>query len=174
MMPKCFQKIRKGVPESHLVDRNAQIEKLRFDCAGASGSRVRRAGKHVKSNERWHANEHSAHTWFFCKFCHERLSKRTPILATFYNDFECHFQAPKKQKKTWSRKLAEGTLHTYQIRGELGGIWEASGGMREWKRKDSLPTPSPSEWKCMFWPDFVFVGMLMAFSSFWHRWLLCS
>jgi len=40
----------KGVPKLHIVDGNAQIEKLRFDCAGASGSSVRHAGKHVKSN----------------------------------------------------------------------------------------------------------------------------
>ena len=51
MMPKCLQKITKGVPKLHIVDGNAQIEKLRFDCAGASGSRVRHARKHVKANK---------------------------------------------------------------------------------------------------------------------------
>jgi hypothetical protein len=44
-------KKKKGAPESHLVDGNAQIEKLRSGRASASGSRVRRAGKHVKSNK---------------------------------------------------------------------------------------------------------------------------
>ena len=40
MLPKCLQHVRKGVPKLHIVDDNAQIEKLRFDCAGARGSRV--------------------------------------------------------------------------------------------------------------------------------------
>jgi len=67
MMSRCLQNVRKGVPQLHILDGNAQIEKLRFDCAGASGSRVRHAGKHVKSNKKQQENEHSAHTLLFVK-----------------------------------------------------------------------------------------------------------
>ena len=33
--------VRKRVPKLHLFSNNSQIEKLHFDCAGASGSRVK-------------------------------------------------------------------------------------------------------------------------------------
>ena len=35
------QNVRKRMPKLHLFSSNSQIEKLRFDCAGASGSRVK-------------------------------------------------------------------------------------------------------------------------------------
>ena len=46
---KCQKMCRKMVPKVHLICINSQIEKLRFDCAGASGSRVRAPRKPLKN-----------------------------------------------------------------------------------------------------------------------------
>ena len=41
MMSKCHKRVQKRMPKVYLISNNSQIEELRFDCAGASGSRVK-------------------------------------------------------------------------------------------------------------------------------------
>ena len=123
MMPKCLQKVTKGVPKLHIVDGNAQIEKLRFDCAGASGSRVRQAGKHVKANKNYtQTNTRRIHDFFVksdtkdCQNGHRSSPHFTVISSVI-------FKHVKKEKSDWPRNLVEGTLDTSKVRVN----WGASG-----------------------------------------------
>ena len=56
------QNVKKMMPKLHLLRSNSDIEKLRFDCAGASGSRVKAPRNRQEINKKGHANEHSTRT----------------------------------------------------------------------------------------------------------------
>ena len=131
MMPKCLQKVTKGVPKLHIVDGNAQIEKLRFDCAGASGSRFRHAGKHVKANKNGtQTNTRRIHDFFVksdtkdCQNGH-RFSQHFTVISSVI------FKRQKKQKIILDPESRR--VHLRHIKGKggtgkhLGSIWEASG-----------------------------------------------
>ena len=127
MMPKCLQKVTKGVPRLHIVHDNAQIEKLRFDCAGASGSRVRHAGKHVKANKNYtQTNTRRIHDFFVksdtkdCQNGHRFSSHFTMISSVL-------FKRQKKQKNILV--LESRRVHLRRIRGKggTGKLLEGSG-----------------------------------------------
>ena len=127
MMPKCLKKLTKGVPKLHIVDGSAQIEKLRFDCAGASGSRVRHAGKHVKANKNYtQTNTRRIHDFFVksdtkdCQNGH-RFSPHFTMISSVI------FQHLKKQKIEMAAESRRGHLGHIESKGgtgeHLGGIW---------------------------------------------------
>ena len=53
------------------------------------------------------------------------------------------FERQKQQKIETVLVLRRGTCDTSQIRGELGGIWEASGGTQETPRRQEAPKRLP-------------------------------
>ena len=72
--PRNATKIRK---KTHLFQDRLKNEKLRFDCAGASGSRVEPSRKACKSKEKRPANQHT----YKADFTPKSSSKKLPFLC---------------------------------------------------------------------------------------------
>ena len=151
MMPKCLQKVTTGVPKLHIVDGNAQIEKLRFDCAGASGSRFRHAGKHVKANKNGtQTNTRRIHDFFVksdtkdCQNGH-RFSPHFTVISSVI------FKRQKKQKIILDPESRR--VHLRHIKGKGGTTL----GFPPLSRRCLLEAQGlltntfriPLNWKCM-------------------------
>ena len=98
------------VPLIHIFERDSKIGQLYFECAGASGSRVKPSKTNKKAERKRHKSEHSSHTCFFCQNGHGEVLKQAPILAELCNDFAHHLKATKKVNRVWGRARSSGPV----------------------------------------------------------------
>ena len=110
---------------NYIVNNKSQIEKLRFDWAGASGSRVKAPRNRQQINKKRHANENSTRTWFSMK----SIPKTGQISIDFDNSlrrFCMSFSGPAKELRAFSKLDSR--------RGHLGHISDKGGTGRHSKR----------------------------------------